>query len=171
MYWYVKRNVDPGRIAAALDLPIKTVHHLISRLATKKDSTAINGKKKSPYQGRRMTGGDFLDLFIFSKTRYSIVDISGSIDKQHCQKLKEEIVKISASDRRPLAFKVTDVVFVDKKGVEALQSLHADFKHQGRYCALLDPSPEIDAVFKQYGLDASIPIFGTELAFEEHAFR
>jgi len=94
LYWYVKRNVDPGRIAAALDLPIKTAHHLISRLATKKDSTAII---------------------------------------QHCQKLKEEIVKISASDRRPLAL--------------------------------------IDAVFKQHGLDASIPIFGTELAFEEHAFR
>jgi hypothetical protein len=36
--------------------------------------------------------------------------------------------------------------------------------------AILDPSPDIDKLLAQFHIDSTIPVFGTERAFEEAAF-
>ena len=172
MYWYAKRNVDPARIAAALNLPIKTVQHLIDILGEeKKPDGAKHLKKQLPFAAEASSADDFLDLFAFTKTRYTVVDISGSIVKQYLPKLRELLLKVGIADRKPFALKMTDVALIDESGIAAIKTLYTGFKHQGRYCAILDPSPAVESVIKQHGLDTIIPIFGTEIAFEEKACR
>jgi anti-anti-sigma factor len=176
LYWYGRRKVDPAKIAAALNLPIKTVRNLIEKLGCEPAQEPNAAKAATPAlqdirPSATANAADFLDLFVFTKTRYSVVDISGSIVKHHLQKLRDTLYKISRSDRKPFALKMTEVHLVDESGIGALKTLYTGFKHQERYCAILDPSPDIEPIIKHYGLDAIIPIFGTELAFEEHAFR
>jgi len=172
LYWYAKRNVDPARIAAALNLSIKTVHQIIGKLAEENNrkSAAESLPPLHPASTKALPA-DFLDLFVFTKTRYSVVDISGSIDKMHIQKFRETLLKITSTDRKPLALKMTDVTTIDDTGVGSIKTLYTDIARQGRYCAILDPSLAVESALKRHGLDALIPIFGTELAFEERAFR
>jgi anti-anti-sigma factor len=173
LYWYIKKNVEPMRIAAALNLPLKTVQHFVERLKTGKDVAELTEFEKEAEMPAKFQElqGDFLDIFVFSKTRYSVIDISGSLAKKNVQKFKEELRKINSSHRNPLAFKLTGVHNVDNEGIEALLTAYAGFKQMGRYCAILDPNPVVEQVIKQHKLEDKIPIFGTELAFEEHAFR
>jgi anti-anti-sigma factor len=168
----MKRNIEPLRIAASLNLPVKTVHHFIDRFKTEKN-VLPNDTIDSATQSARtsMKKEDFLDIFVFTKTRYSVVDISGSLDKQHISKLVEALHKIMSSHRNPFVLKMTDIHYIDSTGVETIVSLHAECKQMGRYCAILDPSAVIEPVLKQFGIDKKIPIFGTELGFEEHAFK
>jgi anti-anti-sigma factor len=107
---------------------------------------------------------------MFSKTRYSVIDINGFICKETIPRLNEEFRKIAGAGWLPLALRMTDVQNIDTAGIDALLSLHGDFMKSGRYMAILDPSPGLEPVFKQHGLDEKIPIFGTERAFEESAF-
>jgi len=173
LYWYAKRNVDPIRIAATLNLPEKTVHRFIDSFKAGKDVVLPRSSREVTAQSSHtpVKKGDFLDIFIFYKTRYSVVDISGSIDKQHAGKLTEVLHKIVSSYRNPLALKMTDVQYIDSTGAETIVSLHAEFKQMGRYCAILDPSAAIEPALKQYGIDKKMLIFGTELGFEGHAFK
>ncbi|HEX7510287.1 MAG TPA: STAS domain-containing protein [Chitinivibrionales bacterium] len=172
LYWYAKRNVDPARIATALNLPLKTVQHVVGKLAEEKKQ-ANSPEKGTPAEhgSAKTASGDFLDLFLFTKTRYSVMDISGSLNKKHIQHFRETFLKLAGADRKPLALKLTDVSHIDETGVHSLKTLHAGIVHQDRYCAILDPGAAIEPILKQYGIDSLIPIFGTELAFEEHAFR
>ncbi len=161
------------RIAASLNLPLKTVQHFVDRFKTEKTAALAKSEKESTDQSPIAPSdkGNFLDIFIFTKTRYSVVDISGSLDKQHIDKFTDVLKKTMASQRNPLALKMTDIQHIDKTGAETLVSLHAECKQMGRYCAILDPSEVIEPVLKQFGIDKKIPIFGTELGFEEHAFK
>jgi anti-anti-sigma regulatory factor len=172
LYWYVKRNVAPHRIAAALNLPLKTVFNLVYRL--KADSFPEHDALSRPPDAIQVstadTSGDFLDIFLFSKTRYSVIDISGSLCGAHAEKLATEVDSLTQADRKPLALKMTDIVAMDEPGANAIIALHKKFSSNGRYFAILDPSAVIDPLFKQYHIDEKIPVFGTELAFEQHAF-
>ena len=171
LYWYAQRNVDPHRIAAALNLPLKTVSHLISRLKSDSIVTLTAAPKTAAWPQQKPSEETiFLDIFVFSKTRYTVIDINGFVCKDTIPKLKEEFKKIAGFGWLPLALRMADVQIVDTMGIDALLSLHSDFKKNGRYMAILDPSPGLEPVFKKHDLDEKIPIFGTERAFEESAF-
>jgi anti-anti-sigma factor len=172
LYWYAKKNIDPARIAASMGLPLKTVNHFIERFKLEKDLALPKVKEDSKAAAPIAEGKeDFLDIFIFSKTRHTVVDINGSIDKKNSGKLKEMLQKSKSSHRNPIALKMTDVHSIDHSGAETILFLYAEFKQRGRYCAILDPSTAIEPMLKQFGIENKIPIFGTEIAFEEHAFK
>jgi anti-anti-sigma factor len=164
--------MDPVRIAAAMNLPLKTVNNFINNFKFKNITIAqplpAADLKKS---GKKSDQLDFLDIFIYSKTRHSIIDISGSVDKKSADKLKDILSRIKSSHRNPVALKMTDVKYIDNFGADAILSLFAEFKLIDRYFAILDPSNAVEPALKQYGVDGTVPIFGTEIAFEEHAFR
>ncbi|MGB7568452.1 MAG: STAS domain-containing protein [Chitinivibrionales bacterium] len=171
LYWYAQRNVDPHRIAAALNLPVKTVLHLISRLKSETVVPPVPTQKTAARLQRKLSEETiFLDIFVFSKTRYTVIDINGFVCKETIPKLRQEFEKIAGAGWLPLALRMTDVQNIDTTGIDALLSLHRDFKENGRYLAILDPSPGLEPFFKQHDLDEKIPIFGTEQAFEESAF-
>jgi anti-anti-sigma factor len=172
LYWYAKRNMAPLRIAAALNLPLKTVNNFIGRFRTDHaiaDPTVPDAATNTQTDSADLT--DFLDIFIFSKTRHSVIDISGSLDKKNSGKLTELLLRTKTSHRNPLALKMTDILYIDESGAKTILDLFEEFKLLGRYFAILDPSAAIEPALKQYGVDGMVPIFGTEIAFEEHAFR
>jgi anti-anti-sigma factor len=151
LYWYAKRNMAPLRIAAALNLPLKTVNNFIGRFRTEH---AIADPTLSD-----------------AATNHSVIDISGSLDKKNSGKLTELLLRTKTSHRNPLALKMTDILYIDESGAKTILDLFEEFKLLGRYFAILDPSAAIEPALKQYGVDGMVPIFGTEIAFEEHAFR
>jgi anti-anti-sigma regulatory factor len=171
LYWYVQRKVDPHKIAAALNLPVKTVLHLMERLKQDTGDSAHESKMSEVSAVPAATkDAPFLDMFVFSKTRYTIIDLNGFICKETVQKLKEEVNKIAGVGWLPLALRMADAQHVDALGIDALLLLYGEFKKNRRYMAILDPSPDLEPIFKHYDIEAKIPIFGTERAFEDHAF-
>ena len=176
IYCYAKRNVAPLLIAHTLNLPVKTVENIVEKLAANKQLQPLqktSEKSKSPDVVIGTTADDeqFLDVFIFAKTRHLVLDISGTLDKHNLQKLSDEVTKLKSSELRAIAIKLTDIKMIDEDGFAALLSMHLEFKKMGKFTAILDPSPEADAFLQKSGNEKKIPIFGTESAFEAKAFR
>jgi anti-anti-sigma regulatory factor len=178
IYWYVKRNVDPRVIAHTLKLPLKTVEHIIERFS-ENDRTAAALHNPSaahshvPVSARPdapVADEDFLDMFLFVKTRYAIMDISGMVTKRNIHKLTTELQKLRSSDLKAVALCMTDVLQLDKDGLDAIVSFHDDFKKANRFTAVLDPSPDADSFIAGHEAAKKLPVFGTETAFEAHAF-
>ena len=66
--------------------------------------------------------------------------------------------------------KGTDTGFISEVTGNILLSVKESFNALGRYFAILDPSAAIEEDLITYNIEAKIPIFGTERAFEETAF-
>jgi anti-anti-sigma regulatory factor len=173
IYWYAKRNVDPRVIAHTLRLPLKTVEHIVDRFSDAPTAAPplhmhATGAGDEPAAG---DGDDFLDIFLFVKTRYAVMDISGMVTKRNIHKLTAEFLKLRTSDLKAVALSMTDVRQLDGDGLAALIALSGDLKKMGRYSAVLDPSPAADAFIAEHDPGKKLQIFGTEIAFEAHAFR
>jgi anti-anti-sigma regulatory factor len=184
IYWYAKRNVDLHVIAHTLQLPFKTVEHIVGRFFSTdrmisgkhgsepySDVSADTDATRAVFEHSRSVDEDFLDIFMFMKTRYAVMDVSGMVTKKNINKLAAELEKLEDSDLKAVAISLADVKQVDKDGLGALISLYEKFSKAGRVIAILDPSPAADAFILACGADKKIPVFGTETAFESHAFR
>jgi anti-anti-sigma regulatory factor len=178
IYWFARRNVDPRIIAHTLKLPLKTVDHIIERFLSSDHAKAAEHSATVPMHTKRIENGhapvsdeDFLDMFLFVKTRYAVMDISGMVTKKNIHKLTTELHQLTLSELKAVAICLTDVSQLDEDGLGALIAFHSEFKALGRFTAILDPSPVVDAVILKHGAEKKIPVFGTESAFESHAFR
>lgn len=175
IYWYAKRNVDPHVIAHTLRLPLKTVEHIIDRFSATdepRDTPHTHAfVKHASHERAPAAEEDFLDIFLFVKTRYAVMDISGMVTKRNIHKLTAELHKLRNSDLKVVAISMTDVRQLDEDGLGALIGFYDDFKKMDRYTAVLDPSPAADEFIADHDKEKKLPIFGTETAFEAHAFR
>jgi anti-anti-sigma regulatory factor len=180
IYWFAKRNVAAEVIAHTLKLPLKTVQHIIERFSSTDHADPVHhtpepiipAQQNNPADGSASgSDEDFLDVFLFIKTRYAIMDISGMVTKKNIYKLNTEIHKLENSDLKAVALRLTDVKDIDSEGLSAIVALHGTFKKAGRYTAILDPSPMADDFILSLGVEKKIPVYGTETAFEAHAFR
>ncbi len=177
IYWYAKRNVDPRVIAHTLKIPLKTVEHLIERLSSPDSPKKVSKGESVEAPSRPLPSSiaaptrDFLDIFAFAKTRWTVIDISGMVTKANIEKLHMELEKLLGSDWKTVALRMADVKDIDKDGFAALKTFHESFVAMRRYAAILDPSPEVDRFLAARDPDFTIPVFGTEIAFEERAFR
>ena len=178
IYWYAKRNVAPGIIAHTLQLPLKTVQHIVERFLTTDGKIAGEHGNEPPahetnavFEHAQQSDEDFLDIFMFVKTRYAVMDISGMVTKKNTHALAAELDKLESSGLKAVAISMADVKQLDNDGLGALIALHDKFSKTGRFIAILDPSPAAAAFILAQGADAKIPVFGTETAFESHAFR
>jgi anti-anti-sigma regulatory factor len=178
IYWFARRNVDPRVIAHTLKLPLKTVEHVIERFLSSDNAAAAKFPSEPPLHTKRddtvhapAFDEDFLDIFLFVKTRYAVMDISGMVTKTNLSKLTAELRKLTHSDLKAVAICLSDVKQLDKEGLGALIAFHDEFKALGRFTAILDPAPVVYAAIMDHDADKKIPVFGTESAFESHAFR
>ena len=81
LYRLIKRKVDPRFIAATLNLPLRTVLTVITRLENpdapdtqESSETTINQNKSViPEKG-------FLDVYCYPKTRYAVINLVGTLD-------------------------------------------------------------------------------------------
>jgi anti-anti-sigma regulatory factor len=177
IYWYAKRNVDPHVIAHTLKIPLKSVERLIEKLSSAEslkllpqqpELDAIEGAKPDDSQPKAQ---DFLDMFVFAKTRYTVIDFSGMVTTANADKLNAEIKMLLSSDWKTIALRMADVTEIDDYGFKAIVGFYNAFVNMRHHTAILDPSPEVDKFLETHNQTAKVPVFGTESAFEEHSFR
>jgi anti-anti-sigma factor len=165
LYRLIKRQIDPRRIAATLNIPIRTVINIMNRLENSPDPEIADDTTHST--GHQT---DFIDFYYYQKTRYSVLQLVGTLTERNTELLANELQRISASPSKALAIRLTDVTSIDETGCRVLLSFFHDFKSHGKFLALLDPSQELEPILAKYNLEESIPVFGTERAFEDAAF-
>ena len=102
--------------------------------------------------------------------RYAVVDLSGSITVDQQELLEVELAKLLTLTFRAFALRMTDASALDKKGVEAILAFAETARSRAVYVAILDPALAIEPVICELGLDAKLPVFGTETVFEKNAF-
>lgn len=164
------QKVDPRMIAAAMNLPLITVHNVLDRLRGEKHvpKSPVHEAAKSSSKARHL---DEIVAFTFSKVRYAVVDVSGPITGKNCEHLQRELNNLLTSEFRVVAILLTEASGLDDIGVKAILDFQTSFSGRGRYVALLDPSPDIEPVIASMHLEEKIPVFGSERAFEDAAFN
>lgn len=169
VYRLMNRDTDPRLIAAALHLPLRTVLNVISRLKkTHSSETAAQPEDAA----RRESGEEasFLDVYFLAKTRFAILQLVGHCTREQAPVLETELHKVQTSQWKAIALRMTDVTALDEGTAKKLLDFCLALKARERFIALLDPAPEIEPVLVRAGFEGTIPIFGTERAFEEDAF-
>jgi anti-anti-sigma regulatory factor len=163
------QKADARIIAAALNLPLNTVHNVIDRIRGEKHApkSPVHDAGRSTSKARHLNE---IVAFTFSKVRYAVVDVSGPITGKNCEHLERELNNLLSSEFRAMAILLTEASALDEAGAKVIRDFHTAFAGKGRYAALLDPSPDIEPAIATLHLDDEIPIFGTERAFEESAF-
>jgi len=173
LYRLAKREVDPRLIAAALNIPLRTVHTVLERMKQPKGDDTVKNTTELPHHSHKQKAEDetgFLDIYFYPKIRYAILQLVGVVSQQTCDMLGKEFKRIFSSSWKAVALRLTDVTKLDKNGSILITQFYLDMEKHGRYIALLDPAPEIDPALREYGIEDTVPVFGTERAFEEKAF-
>jgi anti-anti-sigma regulatory factor len=166
IYRMVKRNIEPKLIAATLNLPLKTINSIILRITQKNNSDITDSAAVSQAQ----SVSDFLDVYLYTKTRYAVIQLVGVLHKQNLYLLEKEIEKSFTAPWKAIALRLTDVLLIDSDSCNFILSCYQKFQDLGRYMAILDPSPQIEATLTEFKIEDTVPIFGTERAFEDAAF-
>ncbi len=161
LYRLIKRGVEPRRIAATLELPIKTVQNIIFRL-----EQGWNGSDSGSHEDH----DDYLDAYLLTKTRHTVLQLVGKAVSSTLNSLQTEIAKLENCNSRAMAIKISDVTQIDEPASKELIEFKKRMDQAGRYVALLDPPQELEPALLELKLEESIPVFGTETAFEERAF-
>jgi anti-anti-sigma regulatory factor len=172
IYRLAKRKLDPALIAATLKLPMDTIQNIIDRLSTaragphahKSHAPAAEKPAETPEES-------FIDTVLVFKSHYAILDISGMLTAPNAAILTNKLNQIMFSNHKTLALRLLHVRDIDAQGAQALLDFQAAFHAKGRYAAILDPSAKIESKLMELGIDGKIPVFGTEIAFEENAFK
>ncbi len=167
IYRLIKRKIPPRTIAATLDLPLRAVLGVISRLEkTEALCQCGNHRRNEDNEG----GLDFLDIYFYPKTRYAVLYLVGYLSKKNIPLLQTELSKLLSSKWKAIALRMSDIRLLCEDAVKLLISNKEEFDALGKFFAILDPSPEIEPVITGSKIESVIDIFGTEHAFEEAAF-
>ena len=171
LYRLAKRQVSPKLIAAALNIPVRTVQTVLNRmeqgrndLSSEKIIEIINDPEE-----KSLATESFLDIYFYPKTRYAVLELVGILDSETFEKFNAELQRVTASSWKAVALKFTDVSVIDELSSKQILSFSKDLLAHGRYVAILDPAPAIEPLLIEFGLDPAIPIFGTERAFDDKA--
>lgn len=166
IYRMIKRNIEPKIIAATLNLPLKTINSIILRITQKNDYSITDSAEVS----QDHSVGDFLDVYLYTKTRYAVIQLVGVLHRQNLYLLEKEVEKSFTAPWKATALRLTDVLLIDSDSCNFILSSFKKFQGLGRYMAILDPSPQIEATLSEFKIEDTVPIFGTERAFEDAAF-
>lgn len=166
IYRMIKRNIEPKVIAATLNLPLKTVNGIVMRIKQKNDS----GVTDSAFVSQEHSVRDFLDVYLYTKTRYAVIQLVGVLHKRNLYLLEKEIDKAVTAPWKATALRLTDVLLIDSDSCNFIRNSFIKFQELGRFLAILDPSPQIEATLSESKIEDTVPIFGTERAFEDAAF-
>jgi anti-anti-sigma regulatory factor len=167
IYRMIKRNIEPRLIAATLNLPLKTVSSIVLRMKEKKDSTTTDSAAVS---SQYHSVSDFLDVYLYTKTRYAIIQLVGVLHRKNLYLLENEVEKSLTAPWKATALRLTDVLMIDSDSCNFILNSFKKFQDAGRYLAILDPSAQIEASLSELKIEDTVPIFGTERAFEDAAF-
>jgi len=167
IYRLGKQGTDSRLIAATLKMPLKTVRAILEKLF----SDPATRKSMMKEEEEDVAAKDTLSVFIFTKPRYAVVDLGGTLVEKNVEMLLRELDKLITAQHKAIAIRLTDVHTIDDNAITLFLDYKARFAAKAKYLGLLDPSQEVENLIYSKGLDEHIPIFGTERAFEENAFK
>ncbi|MBN1756973.1 MAG: anti-sigma factor antagonist [Chitinispirillaceae bacterium] len=170
IYRLIKRRVNAHTIAATLHLPVRTVLGVISRLERSESSNGSINQQQGTAGDDASAENNYLDIYFYPKTRYAILDLVGVLSEEHTPLLKTEIQKVIATSWKAIAIRMSHVQVLCDEAAQIILSSKEDFTAMGRYMGILDPAPAIEQTLAATHLEDTIPIFGTERAFEDAAF-
>jgi anti-anti-sigma regulatory factor len=168
VYRLIKRQIDPRLIASTLNIPIKTVQGIISRLEKSNDPNAIIDDLILAEPENLESG--FLDIYFYPKTRYAIIQVVGTLSGSHVESFRTELEKANESSFKACAIRMADVSEINEETIKIILTFNEKYLSINRFLAILDPSPGIEPIFQKFNVEERIPIFGTERAFEDAAF-
>ncbi len=168
IYRLIKRQIDPRIIANTLNIPLRTIEAISTRL--EKNLTNDYANEQLFNNGSRAADNGFLDIYVYPKTRYAIIQLVGTLITDHLESFSKELDKAHNSSFKAFAIRMSDVTSIDETAGKLLLSLYEKVQSFHRFMAILDPSPDIDKLLIQFHIDSTIPVFGTERAFEDAAF-
>jgi anti-anti-sigma regulatory factor len=170
VYRLMKRDTDPRLIAAALNLPLRTILNVLARL--KKHQLTDSFKDDVHRRSKKDSTGhaSFLDVYFLAKTRYAILQLVGHCTREQGPILEMELHKAQATSWKAIAVRMSDVTALDEWAARQLLGFCLALKGRERFVALLDPPAPIEPAITSYGLEERVRVFGTERAFEEEAF-
>jgi anti-anti-sigma regulatory factor len=170
IYRLVVKRATPEQIAYTLNLPVPIVRNVV-RHFNGYSKKAKEIKKEHPIQFEIDDQKSYLDIYILSRLKFSILDLNGMIVENHCTVLQIEFDKILKSDLKAVALLMSNVKDIDETGLATILSFHKVYLKKGRYTAILDPAPKIEEFFIQKEIEQNIDIYGTEKAFEDKALK
>jgi anti-anti-sigma regulatory factor len=170
LYRLMKRKIAPTNIAHTLHLPLRTVEHIINRMK-KSDDENLSLNKAKIQKSKKPGDEKYLDIYLYTKTRYSIIQLVGALTEQYCERLEKELQKVLMSSWKAIALEMSDLSLIEEPCSNLIISYYPKFQEKDKFLAILNPSPAIDSQLIEFKLEDNIPIFGTELAFEENAFK
>jgi anti-anti-sigma regulatory factor len=175
IYRLAARKIPIERIAVTLNLPFSTVRRVVDYLfssSPKGPSGRENDKNLSLSEIKNSAEKQpYLDIYLLQRLRYVVVDLNGMVIEIFKEMLQTEFTKLLSSDRKAAGILLSNVKAIDDTGFSTIVSFYDSFANKGRYCALLDPSKEIEQFISAHLTGKNIPVFGTEKAFEEDAFK
>lgn len=170
LYRLMKRKIAPKVIAHTLNLPLRTVEHIINRME-KAGNEKLKLNKATIQKSQKPDDEKYLDIYFYTKTRYSILQLVGALTKPYCERFEKELQKVLMSSWKAIALEMSDLSLIEEPCSDLIISYYPKFQEKDKFLAILDPSPAIDSQLIELKLEDHIPVFGTELAFEESAFK
>lgn len=168
IYRLLRKGADCMRIAAAVELPLKTVQNIVARF---KDSSSIdiNAEAAAGPHAQKVDSVP-CEAIVFSKGRYALVDLTGQLVNNRLSSVLAEFGKLLNSEFKAFALRMKNVTAIDAEGFKAFLSFYEQCSAKQLYVAILDPSEIFESVLKEHQGELTIPIFGTESTFEKNAF-
>ncbi|HEX2959272.1 MAG TPA: STAS domain-containing protein [Chitinispirillaceae bacterium] len=171
IYRLYKRNINAQTIATTLNIPLRTVLSVINRFESAGNA---NQEEKADLQMNNEPATEnsstFLDVYTYAKTRYMIIEFVGVLTDNYADTITKELQKILSSNWKAVGLKMNDVRLIDKSIADIILAYHQKCSSVAKFFAILDPSPQIEPHLKQFNIENTIPVFGTERAFEDNAF-
>ena len=168
VYRLIKRNLNPHTIAATLNLPVRTVLGVINRIEKGDTSGAADADGTTTNSNHEPQ--EYLDIYSYPKTRYAILDLVGALTDTFTEKLQGELEKTITSSWKAVAVRMSDVSVLSENAGNLLVQAREKFNQLGRFLAILDPASAIESSLITYNIEPTVPVFGTESAFEDAAF-
>jgi ABC-type transporter Mla MlaB component len=165
IYRLANQNIDARRIAATVKLPVRTVRTVLGRFFNTENPDDL------PHEHDLLVNENELGIFVFTKSRYAILDLWGPLVEQNLPQLSAELDSLMVSVNRAVAVRLSDVSALDEAAITMLLDYRERYTARGRYLGLLDPAPELEQIISSKQLESKIPVFGTEGAFEDNAFK
>lgn len=165
IYRLANQNIDARRIAATVKLPVRTVRTVLGRFFNTETQDDLHSQHEVPGNENE------LGIFVFTKSRYAVLDLWGPLVEQNLPQLSTELDALMVSVNKAVAVRLSDVSALDDAAIALLLDYRERFSVRGRYLGLLDPAEELEQVIATNQLESKIPVFGTEGAFEDNAFK
>lgn len=170
IYRMAAKGIPADQIAVTLDIPISISRNIVDQFfPTFVD--ASNNSEKAIHKREKTAKKTYLDIYILSEPRFSIIDLIGMVTEEHTTHLQKEFHKVLNSDIKTIAIRMTDVKTINEAGLSEILSFYKKFSNKGRYTAILDPSKDIENFFIKKEVEKEIPVFGTKKAFKESALK